>query len=103
MVNDGAAAELTCRAVRVDSQLDLSDKLLVVKMDVEGHEMEAIEGLVGLLARNRCVIQVEIWSTPEEDMPRRLALLEKLFARNGIRFERAIITDHFFVSQPDRI
>jgi FkbM family methyltransferase len=94
------ADQVTCRAVRVDHQLDFADKLLVVKMDVEGHEMEAIEGLVGLLAKNRCVLQVEIWSDPEEEMPRRLALLQELFARYGIKFVSATITDHFFVSQP---
>jgi FkbM family methyltransferase len=100
VVEVGQADQVTCRAVRVDQQLDVAGKLLVVKMDVEGHEMEAIEGLVGLLAKNRCVIQVEIWSTPEEEMPRRLALLEALFARYDIKFVRAIITDHFFVSEP---
>jgi FkbM family methyltransferase len=77
--------QVTCRAVRVDQQLDITDKLLVIKMDV---------------AKNRCILQVEIWSTPEEEMPRRLALLETLFARYGIKFVRAIITDHFFVSEP---
>ena len=49
--------------VRVDQELDFSGKLLVIKMDVEGHEMEAIDGLLGLLAKNRCVLQLEIWST----------------------------------------
>ena len=80
--------QVTCRAVRVDQQLDITGKLLVIKMDVEGHEMEAIDGLLGLLAKNRCILQVEIWSTPEEEMPRRLALLETLFARYGIKFAR---------------
>jgi FkbM family methyltransferase len=100
LVEVGQAGRVTCRAVRVDQELDIAGKLLVIKMDVEGHEMEAIEGLVGLLAKNRCVIQVEIWSTPEEELPRRLALLETLLARYDIKFVRAIITDHFFVSQP---
>lgn len=94
------ADQVACRAVRVDRQLDIRGKLLVVKMDVEGHEMEAVEGLLGLLAQNRCVLQIEIWSTPEEEMPRRLAVLEALFARYGIKYVRAIFTDHFFVSQP---
>ena len=40
------------RAVRLLRQLP------AVKMDVEGHELEAIEeGMVGLLAKNRCIIQ----------------------------------------------
>jgi hypothetical protein len=29
-----------------------------------------------------------------------LALLQALLARYGVKFVRAIITDHFFVSQP---
>ena len=51
-------------------------------------------GLLGLLAKNRCILQLEIY-TPEEEMPRRLALLETLFARYGIKFVRAIIADHY--------
>ena len=100
VVEVGQAGQATCRAVRVDRQLDVTGKLLVIKMDVEGHEMEAIEGLLGLLSKNRCVLQIEISSTPEEEMPRRLALLETLFARYGIEFVRVIFSDHFFVSQP---
>lgn len=92
--------QMTCRAVRADSQLDIAGKLLVIKMDVESHELEAIDGLIGLLARNRCVIQVEIWDTPEEEGPRRFRHLEALFARYGIKYVRSIIADHFFVSEP---
>jgi FkbM family methyltransferase len=100
VVDVAQADQVTCRAIRVDQQLDFAGKLLVIKMDVEGHEMEAVEGLLGLLAKNHCVLQIEIWSTPEEEMPRRLALLETLFAHHGIKFVSAIITDHYFVSQP---
>ena len=44
VVEVAQANQVTCRAVRVDQQLDIADKLLVIKMDVEGHEMEAIDG-----------------------------------------------------------
>jgi FkbM family methyltransferase len=100
LVEAQQADQITCRAVRVDGQLDFRDRLLVVKIDVEGHEIEAIEGLVGLLAKNRCIIQVEVWSDPEEEMPRRLAIIEPLLARYGIKWVRTIIGDHFFVSAP---
>jgi FkbM family methyltransferase len=100
LVENRQAGAVTCRAVRVDGQFDFCGKLLVVKIDVEGHELEAIEGMVGLLAKNRCIIQVEVWSDPEEEMPRRLAILEPLFARHGIRWVHTIIGDHFFVSAP---
>ncbi len=91
---------MTCRAVRVDSELDFAGKLLVIKMDVESHELEALDGLVGLLAKNRCIIQVEIWDTPEGETARRLGHLEPLFARYGIKFVRAIVADYFFAPQP---
>ena len=91
---------MTCHAVRLDQQLDFSGKLLVIKMDVESHEMEAIDGMLGLLARNRCVLQLEIWDEPEEEMPRRFRCSRRCSARYGIKFVRAIIADHFYVSQP---
>jgi len=69
-------------------------------MDVEGHELEAVDGLLGLLGKNRCVIQIEVWSTPEGEMQRRLALIEEKLAPYGIKLVRSVIPDHFFVSQP---
>jgi FkbM family methyltransferase len=91
----------TCRSVRVDSDIELAGKLVVAKIDVEGHEMEVLDGMAGLLAKNRCIVQLEIWSTPEEEMEVRLARIEKLFAQYGIKRVRSIIADHFFVSEPD--
>jgi FkbM family methyltransferase len=98
IVEAAGDGQVTCRAVRVDRQLDIEGKLLVVKMDVEGHELEAIEGMIGLLARNRCVFQVEVWDFPEGELARRVAILEELFGRYGMRCVRALIDDHFFVS-----
>jgi FkbM family methyltransferase len=92
--------QVTCRAARLDDLLDFEDKLLVIKMDVESHEIEAIDGMLGLLSRNRCVIQLEIWDTPEEEGPRRFKHFEELFARHGIKYVRSIIADHFYVSEP---
>jgi len=100
VVESEADGQVTCRAVRVDSQLDFAGKLLVIKMDVEAHELEAMDGLTALLAKNRCIIQVEIWDDPDGEASRRLNHLEPLLARHGIKFVRAIVADHFFVSQP---
>src|SRR6185503_4081217 len=66
---------VTCRAVRVDQVLDFAGKLLVIKMDVETHEEAALDGLLALLAKNHCVLQVEIWTGAEsqdDDRPRRV-------------------------------
>jgi hypothetical protein len=48
-----------CRAARIDTLLDFAGKLLVVKIDVETHEEEALDGLMASLDRNHCVLQIE--------------------------------------------
>src|SRR3954452_17175633 len=90
---------VTCRAVRIDKVLDFAGKLLVVKIDVETHEEEALDGLLALLARNHCVLQIEVWTGAEsrdDDRPRRV--IDRL-ARHGIRHVDTIDSDYFFVSE----
>ena len=89
----------TCRAARLDTVLDCADKLLVAKIDVEGHEEPAIEGLLAVVARNHCVLQIEIWDLPDD--PRRAHRITEQLARLGIRHIDTVDRDHFFVS--DRV
>jgi hypothetical protein len=56
--------------------------------------------MLGLLSRNRCVIQLEIWDEPEEEGQRRFRHFEELFGRYGIKYVRSMIADHFYASQP---
>jgi len=88
----------TCRGVAIDSLFDFAGKLVVVKIDVEGHELRVIEGMTRLLERNRCIVQVEIWDEPDGESERRFELLAAQFARQGIMFVRAVNADFFFVS-----
>jgi FkbM family methyltransferase len=90
---------VTCQAVRIDSVLDFAGKLLVVKMDVENHEEAALDGLLPLLAKNHCVLQIEVWTGAEsldDDRPRRV--VERL-AEIGIRHVDSFDSDYFFVSE----
>ena len=90
---------VTCEAVRIDSVLDFPGKLLVVKMDVENHEEAALDGLLALLAKNHCVLQIEVWTGAEsldDDRPRRV--IERL-AKIGIRHVDTFDSDYFFVSE----
>lgn len=50
-------------ARRLDDVLDLRDCFLVIKIDVEGHELQALEGMIRTLAENRVLMQIE--SFPE--------------------------------------
>jgi FkbM family methyltransferase len=90
----------TCKAARLDTVLDFADRLLVVKIDVEGHEEPAIEGLMAVLAGNHCVLQVEIWDLPD-DRRRAHRVIERL-ARLGIRHVDTVDQDYFFVSDRRR-
>jgi FkbM family methyltransferase len=90
---------ITCQAVRIEKQLDFAGKLLVVKMDVETHEEAALDGMLALLAKNHCVLQIEVWTGAEsrdDDRPRRV--IERL-ARLGIRHVDTFDSDYFFVSE----
>jgi FkbM family methyltransferase len=90
---------VACQAVRVDSVLDFAGKLLVVKIDVETHEEAALDGLLALLAKNHCVLQIEVWTGAEsldDDRPRRV--IERL-AKLGIRHVDTFDSDYFFVSE----
>jgi FkbM family methyltransferase len=96
---EAARDSVTCQAVRIDSMLDFAGKLLVVKMDVENHEEAALDGLLALLAKNHCVLQMEIWTGAEsldDDRPRRV--IGRL-AKIGIRHVDTFDSDYFFVSE----
>ena len=95
LVEAGGTGHATCRAVRADKVLDIEGRLLVIKIDVEDHEVAALAGLEGLLARNRCVIMAEI--DDSSDPGRSKAIAGKL-AAIGIGHVGSISADHFFVS-----
>lgn len=99
LAEEGEATKATCRAVRIDQQLDFAGKLLVMKMDVESHELAAIEGMMSLIAKNHCVLQIEIWSATEELLAKRLPFITEQFARHGIKRLHKIDSDYFFVSR----
>jgi FkbM family methyltransferase len=99
VAREGEVAHVVCHAVRLDRELDFEGKLLVMKMDVESHELAAIEGMMGLLAKNHCVLQIEIWSATEELLAKRLPLITEMLARHGIKRVNKIDSDYFFVSE----
>lgn len=58
-----------------------SDRIALIKVDVEGHELEAIEGAEGLLARHKPVLFVEL----EERHGTRTAELRAFTAQYGYK------------------
>ena len=44
-----------------DSIIDLKNKNLAIKIDIEGHEFYALQGLKKTLISNKCILQIEIF------------------------------------------
>ena len=60
------------QALPMDEVFDFRDRVLVIKIDVEGHELAVLDGMAGLLASNRVVLQVEAFADTYDEVSRRL-------------------------------
>ncbi|MDM0067679.1 class I SAM-dependent methyltransferase [Variovorax sp. J31P207] len=49
------------RCVALDSLLSYADEQIALKIDIEGHELQALQGCKRILSNNRCMAQVEIY------------------------------------------
>lgn len=77
---------------RLDDVLHDSGRAVAVKIDVEGHECEVVEGARTFLAANRCFLQVE---SAAGNLNRLKTQLEQLGYRHV-----ATLSDHFFTNIP---
>lgn len=81
-------------AIRLDDVLVLKGGKLAIKIDIEGHEAAALDGMRALLAANYCLIQAEIFPANLEGV--RAALSEL-----GYREVHVIDHDHYFTNFAD--
>ena len=65
--------EIVVQGVPVDERCDFKDKKLAIKIDVEGAEKEALEGMVKLLKSNSCYVQIEVWPKNAEAIEQTLS------------------------------
>jgi FkbM family methyltransferase len=84
------ANSFSVEAVRLDARFDLQEAFVALKIDIEGHELQALEGMVRLLTQNHCVLQVESF---EENAAGVMAFMEE----HGYRLAERIRHDYFFV------
>ncbi len=87
------------RGCRLDDVFKFTDKILVLKIDVEGHELEAINGMLGILSNNGCIVQIEIWDDLRTEGEDRFETISSVLGRCGIKFHSSISHDYFFVSE----
>lgn len=69
-VGRDSGVPVPCR--RLDRAFGLRDRLLVVKIDVEGHELAVLDGMTDLLRSNRVVLLIEAFSETAPEVARRL-------------------------------
>jgi FkbM family methyltransferase len=80
-------------AVRLDDVLVMEGAALAIKIDIEGHEIVAVDGMRALLARNNCLIQAEVY-------PANLGRFRAALTDLGYREIHAIGHDHYFTNVP---
>lgn len=56
---EAAGTTVVVPAVTIDQYLDMSGRTIVAKMDVEGHEFEALAGMTATLKNNKIFLQIE--------------------------------------------
>lgn len=77
---------------RLDDVMHVNGRTVAVKIDVEGHESQVVDGARGFLAANRCFLQVEA-------SPDKFGSLKQQFDLLGYRHV-ATLSDHFFTNIP---
>ena len=86
--SDAAGSTLVACA-RLDSILAVSNQTIALKIDIEMHELQALEGMRRLLQNNRCFMQVECFP---EYLPAFIAAMQSL----GYERIHTIANDHYF-------
>jgi FkbM family methyltransferase len=83
---------LEVEGVALDSFLELHDRSLIIKIDVEGHEQHVLQGMEEILRNNRVLMQIEIY---EQQQAVTFAILE----RYGLRRLHQIEHDFYYTNQ----
>lgn len=75
ILHDGDAMdgeEVRVQGVPIDELLDWNARKVAIKIDVEGAEEEALQGMTGLLKNNSCYLQIEVWPENAEKISQTL-------------------------------
>lgn len=82
------------QADSIDSYLGLNDQCIFIKLDIEGHERSALEGMRNTILNNYVFMQIEIF---DEFESKTLPALEGL----NLRLLKTIGPDRYYTNMPD--
>lgn len=87
-VHEAFERSIVVQAAPLDAVLDYRGRRLCIKIDVEGHEREALLGMAQMLATNEVILQIEDFSEVEGELTELLAVhgLKSLFRINADRY-----------------
>lgn len=80
--------------VSVDEYLPMQGKFIIIKLDLESHEPQALRGMVNTIRDNKVVMQIECFDQNRDAI---LAETEKL----GLRKVHEIAPDWYFTNVPE--
>ena len=84
-----ADGTVSIACARLDTQLSIVGKRLFFKIDIEGHELAALDGMRHVLERNRCFLQIESFAGNSP-------ALDKVLRELGYERRRQIGHDHYY-------
>jgi FkbM family methyltransferase len=77
---------------RVDDILHYKGQVIGIKIDVEGHELQALEGMCEILRNNKCILQVESFQESARKIEDFLGSLQ-------YKLVNKIDNDHYYLRQ----
>lgn len=84
--------EVIVKTSRLDTLLNIENKILGVKIDVEGHELEVISGMQEILKNNICILQIESFTETYKG-------LNNIMSEMGFKRITTIGADHYYSNE----
>ena len=78
-------------AISIDRSFQVRDSLIFIKIDVEGHELEVMEGMSELIRLNKVFLQIECY-------PDKINALSKMLEKQDFHQLTNIDNDHYFTN-----
>jgi len=88
-VSEDGTVAVSC--AKLDTLLPVSGKRLFFKIDIEGHELSALDGMRGVLEHNRCFLQIESFAA-------NAPALDEVMRQRGYQRHTQVGHDHYYAN-----